>query len=56
MPTEMPTAHNLKLPVGVQAFDKLRTGAYYYVDKTAFLHQLVEEGGYFYLSRPLRFG
>lgn len=56
MPTEMPTVNSLKLPVGVQAFDKLRTGAYYYVDKTALLHRLVEEGGYFFLSRPRRFG
>ncbi|MCS2608337.1 ATP-binding protein [Halomonas dongshanensis] len=45
-----------KLPVGVQAFDKLRTGGYYYVDKTPLLHQLVEEGGYYFLSRPRRFG
>lgn len=56
MLTEMPTANHLKLPIGIQAFDKLRTGGYYYVDKTPQLHRLVEEGGYYFLSRPRRFG
>ncbi|MEA2119696.1 ATP-binding protein, partial [Halovibrio sp. HP20-50] len=56
MLTERPTANHLKLPIGVQAFGKLRTGGYYYVDKTPLLHQLVEEGGYFFLSRPRLFG
>ncbi|MCG5526443.1 ATP-binding protein [Ectothiorhodospira haloalkaliphila] len=45
-----------KLPVGVQGFAKIRTGGYYYVDKTPWLHQLTQEGGYFFLSRPRRFG
>jgi len=45
-----------KLPIGIQAFDKLREGGYYYVDKTPMLHRLVEEGGYYFLSRPRRFG
>ena len=52
----MSTINQLKLPIGVQNFDKLRSGDYYYVDKTALLHRLVEEGGYFFLSRPRRFG
>ncbi|NIC39372.1 ATP-binding protein [Halomonas desiderata] len=45
-----------KLPIGIQAFDKLREGGYYYVDKTPQLHRLVEQGGYYFLSRPRRFG
>ncbi len=52
----MATLSRRKLPVGVQAFDKLREGGYYYVDKTPQLLRLIEEGGYYFLSRPRRFG
>ncbi|MCG5549129.1 ATP-binding protein [Halorhodospira halochloris] len=34
----------------------MASGEYYYVDKTAHIHQLVEQGRYFFLSRPRRFG
>jgi hypothetical protein len=43
------------LPVGVQTFEKLRLGGYIYVDKTPYMTPLVA-GGYFFLSRPRRFG
>ncbi|MDJ0842311.1 MAG: AAA family ATPase [Acidobacteriota bacterium] len=43
------------LPIGIQTFEKLRTEGYLYVDKTAHLKELVR-GGYFFLSRPRRFG
>ncbi len=45
----------LKLPIGLQDFQKLRTGQYLYVDKTEALYQLTQ-GGYYFLSRPRRFG
>ncbi len=46
-----------KLPVGIQSFEKIRTDNFYYVDKTPFVKKLVDEGGgYFFLSRPRRFG
>lgn len=45
-----------KLPVGIQNFDKIRTENCYYVDKTALLQKLIEEGSYYLLSRPRRFG
>ena len=47
-----------KLPIGIQTFAKLRDPEenYVYVDKTEVLLQLVESGGYFFLSRPRRFG
>ncbi|WP_157627905.1 AAA family ATPase, partial [Thermodesulfatator autotrophicus] len=45
-----------KLPVGIQSFEKIRTENYYYVDKTPFIKKLVDEGGYYFLSRPRRFG
>jgi len=45
------------LPIGIQDFDKLRSGGHVYVDKTPVIHRLVSgtEGAYF-LSRPRRFG
>lgn len=45
-----------KLPIGIEDFPKLREGGYIYVDKTAYLHQLITEGVFYFLSRPRRFG
>ncbi|MFG6665862.1 ATP-binding protein [Halomonas sp. HNIBRBA4712] len=45
-----------KLPIGVQTFSDMREGNYYYVDKTLLLHRLIDEGKYYFLSRPRRFG
>ena len=45
-----------KLPVGIQSFEVIRTEGYYYVDKTPFVKKLVDEGKYYFLSRPRRFG
>ena len=46
-----------KLPIGIQSFEKIRSGDYYYVDKTPFVARLAEEGGgWYFLSRPRRFG
>ena len=45
-----------KLPIGIQTFSRLREDDYYYVDKTASLRRLVEEGTHYFLSRPRRFG
>lgn len=45
-----------KLPIAVSSFAKMREDDYYYVDKTAQLQQLLDEGQYFFLSRPRRFG
>ncbi|ACG58261.1 protein of unknown function DUF1703 [Hydrogenobaculum sp. Y04AAS1] len=43
------------LPIGIQTFEKIRNSNYYYVDKTIFVKKL-ENGGYYFLSRPRRFG
>ena len=43
-------------PIGIQEFDKLRTGGYVYVDKTMYIHELVRTGSYYFLGRPRRFG
>ncbi|MBT7410808.1 MAG: ATP-binding protein [Methylococcales bacterium] len=45
-----------KLPIGIQTFEKIRTGNYAYVDKTKILLTLVEKGQAYFLSRPRRFG
>ena len=45
-----------KLPVGIQSFEKLRRDGYIYVDKTAFVWNLVQSSNPYFLSRPRRFG
>jgi Predicted AAA-ATPase len=45
-----------KYPIGIQEFKKLREGDFFYVDKTPYLHSLVNSAGYYFLSRPRRFG
>ncbi|MEN3014675.1 MAG: AAA family ATPase [bacterium] len=47
---------NKKLPIGVSSFEKIRSDNYYYVDKTHFIKKLVDQGSYYFLSRPRRFG
>lgn len=46
----------LELPIGIQDFEKLRTDNLLYVDKTQYIHRLLNTAGYFFLSRPRRFG
>ena len=45
-----------KLPIGIQTFRKIREENCYYVDKTAYIARLVDEGTHYFLSRPRRFG
>ena len=45
-----------KYPIGVQTFEKLRNDGFVYVDKTALVYKMVQEGNYYFLSRPRRFG
>ncbi|MDR1270878.1 MAG: ATP-binding protein, partial [Planctomycetaceae bacterium] len=49
-------SNNRKLPIGVQDFEKLRSGGNIYVDKTAYIHQLTTIDAPYFLSRPRRFG
>lgn len=46
----------VKYPIGIQNFEKLISDGYLYVDKTAYIRQLVEFGAIYFLSRPRRFG
>ncbi len=45
-----------KLPLGIQSFEKLREDNYLYIDKTRDAFKMVNQGTYFFLSRPRRFG
>ena len=45
-----------KLPIGIQTFSEIRSEGYYYADKTPFCLKLAEQGKYYFLSRPRRFG
>ncbi|MEA5141435.1 ATP-binding protein [Arcicella rigui] len=45
-----------KYPVGIQDFEKLRSENFLYVDKTEFIYKMADIGGYYFLSRPRRFG
>lgn len=47
---------SMKLPVGIQEFEKLRNEGYAYIDKTPLIWKMVDEGCYYFLSRPRRFG
>ncbi len=50
------THKRCKLPIGIQTFAKIRESNYYYVDKTPFALQMIENGSHYFLSRPRRFG
>jgi len=45
-----------KLPLGIQNFRKIIEGDYVYVDKTRYIHSLITNASYYFLSRPRRFG
>ena len=46
----------LKLPIGIQTFETIRTEGYVYVDKTKYLVDLIDSGKIYFLARPRRFG
>ena len=46
----------LKLPVGIDSFEKIRRNNFYYIDKTKLIEQLVETGGEVTLfTRPVSY-
>ena len=45
-----------RLPIGIQTFREIREANCYYVDKTAYIRRLADEGKHYFLSRPRRFG
>ncbi len=49
-------AERRNLPIGIQTFEKIKTGNAVYVDKTRFIESLARNGCPYFLSRPRRFG
>ena len=49
---------SVKIPVGLEFFERMREENFYYVDKTEFIYELVQErsSGVTLLTRPRRFG
>ena len=45
-----------KLPTGIQTFSEIREDNYAYVDKSEEIYNLIDNGKYYFLSRPRRFG
>ncbi|MCP4344855.1 MAG: AAA family ATPase, partial [Desulfobacterales bacterium] len=45
-----------RLPVGDPSFESIRANNCVYVDKTRHLFQMADEGKYYFMSRPRRFG
>ncbi|MDU9047730.1 MAG: AAA family ATPase [Candidatus Electrothrix sp. Rat3] len=45
-----------KLGLGIQALSEFRVNDYIYVDKTRHIHKMIDDGKYYFLSRPRRFG
>lgn len=53
----MEPVKNKKLPIGNEDFQEIRTEGYYYIDKTAMIRDLLQNGGKVSLfTRPRRFG
>ena len=45
-----------KLPIGIQDFEIIRQSGFAYVDKTPQISRLVDQGMFYFLARPRRFG
>jgi len=56
LPRRKQTLPRRKLPIGIQTLSEMIAEGHYYVDKTPFAHRLIEQGKYYFLSRPRRFG
>ena len=50
------TTGEMRYPIGIQDFEKIRRDNYVYVDKSELIFKMVSQGGYYFLSRPRRFG
>jgi hypothetical protein len=43
---------SLKLPIDLQSFEIIRREGFLYVDKTPYIHRMLEEGRYYFMARP----
>lgn len=49
--------NNVKLPIGIENFEEIRTQGFYYVDKTDMITDLLNHWGKVnFFTRPRRFG
>jgi hypothetical protein len=55
-PATKPVPPRRKLPIGIQNLREIIEEGHYYVDKSGIAVRLVNEGKYYFLSRPRRFG
>ena len=47
----------IKLPMGIESFERIRKDEFYYIDKTGLIKEILENKSYVYLfTRPRRFG
>lgn len=46
----------MRYPLGVQNFPRIIEAGYVYIDKTELIHQMIQTGDSYFLSRPRRFG
>ncbi|MDE6856018.1 MAG: ATP-binding protein [Muribaculaceae bacterium] len=46
----------LRYPIGMQTFSQIIEEGYVYIDKTAYIKPLLNQGKFIFLSRPRRFG
>ena len=55
--TDKSIYNEVKFPIGIQTFSKIREGNYLYIDKTEYIYRLAHSASnYYFLSRPRRFG
>ena len=53
----MTIGSRMKLPVGIESFEEIRTEGFYYIDKTGMIRDLIQSWGEVNLfTRPRRFG
>ena len=50
------TGQRKRLPIGIQNLRELREEGHYYADKSGYAVDLADNGKYYFLSRPRRFG
>lgn len=55
-PKPTPMTNEAKYPIGMQTFSEIIRRGYAYVDKTDLVYKIVQDGTYYVLTRPRRFG
>ena len=45
-----------RFPMGIQTYEKIVENNYLYIDKTEYIHKMIDLCKYIFLNRPRRFG